>query len=737
MLALIAVLVVGTLVEKWAGASFAQSHIYHSWWFMTLWILLLSAAVVTMVKSKLYRRWQTLLLHAALGLIVVGMIITTLTAKNGRITLEKGRATSEYVERGTQSRTAQLPFAVELLDFEVVTYPGTQAPQDFCSEIRFVDTKSTNHNATVSMNHIAKHRGYRFYQTSYNLSGQVTLTVAHDPWGITLNYIGYALLFLSFILFIFDKNSRFRVLLAEMSKPQMACLLGFLLLIPQLQAAHGTPLPKTLPKESAEQLGRLYVMYNDRVCPLQTLAKDFTTKLYGAPSYKGLTSEQVLSGWIFYFSEWSQEPMIKVKGDAVRETLGVQGKYARLTDFVDPQGAYRLENGLALPSDNPLRSKFLAADEKYNLVTMLFNGQLLKIFPVKDSLGTLQWCSQSGYLPETVVGQEYVFIRQYLSYAGELALTHDYATFDELMRKTVLYQKKQTGSVLPSDGKICAERWSNRLGVGRPMAMGCVLLGLLLFGYALFCMARKCASMNRFVRIAGIALLGILTLYLLLLFVLRWIVAGHVPMANGYETMSFLALCISCLALLLSRRHLMALPFGMLLTGFALLVAMLGGANPSVTPLMPVLSSPLLCIHVAIIMLAYALLAFVMLNSLAAVVLSISWHVRKQPQQTSLLQRLSIIGQLLLYPAVFLLAIGIFVGAIWANVSWGTYWSWDPKEVWALITLMVYAIPLHRQFFPNQDRPLRFHLYAILAFLCVLITYFGVNLILGGMHSYA
>ena len=176
----------------------------------------------------------------------------------------------------------------------------------------------------------------------------------------------------------------------------------------------------------------------------------------------------------------------------------------------------------------------------------------------------------------------------------------------------------------------------------------------------------------------------------------------------------------------------MAVPFGYLLCGFSLLVSMMGESNPQITQLMPVLSSPLLSFHVMTVMAAYALLGFTMLNGVTALALyALRRGCREEEKQ---LQRLS---QLLLYPAVFLLAVGIFLGAIWANVSWGRYWGWDPKEVWALVTLLVYTLALHEGSLPRFRQPLFFHIYVTGAFFCVLITYFGVNFLLGGMHSYA
>lgn len=178
-----------------------------------------------------------------------------------------------------------------------------------------------------------------------------------------------------------------------------------------------------------------------------------------------------------------------------------------------------------------------------------------------------------------------------------------------------------------------------------------------------------------------------------------------------------------------SRKNRMLLPLGLLVGGFSMLVAMIGQGNPAITNLMPVLNSPLLSVHVMVIMISYALLAFMAFNSLAA----IYFHRKGLHGEVASLHRISL---LMLYPAVFLLTTGIFIGAVWANVSWGRYWGWDSKEVWALITMLLYAAPLHSSLYWMQ-RPMHFHAYVLTAFLSVLMTYFGVNFFLPGMHSYA
>lgn len=728
----------GTLFEKLHGPAFALTHIYASPWFMAMPALLLVLGLVVVVRSRLYRRWAAFGIHLAFAFIIVGILLTTFTAQSGRVTLSTDSPAAEFraTDNG-RSTDGTLPFEVRLRDFQTICYPGTHAPQDYVSRIAFLDPDGTATQAQVSLNHIARHRGHRFYQTGCHPDGSVTLTVTHDPWGIACTYAGYALLLLSLLGFFLDPRSRFRQLLRQ---PAVKGAMFLLLLLPgvaTMAKGEAAPLPRTLPKAQAERLGNLYVLYNDRVCPLHTLAADFTTKLYGQPSYRGLTPEQVLAGWMFYYSDWSQEPMFKIKGAAVRAALGIGGKYASLNDFVSPQGEYRLKWSIdSLPFADPLRAKFLAADEKYNLIAMLYGGQLLKLFPLVDSTGVLHWYSQSDDLPLAVSADEYTFIRKHLSYCQELVVFGRYDELDTVLAKIRTYQERKAGELLPSAARFGAERIVNGLNFSRLLAMLFITLGLVCFAYTLVRMAQG-RSLHRGVHCLVVLLLAVLSAYLLLLFLLRWFVSGHVPMSNGYETMLFLSLCISVTALLVQRRQMLALPCGLLLVGFTLLVAMIGGGNPSVTQLMPVLNSPLLCIHVAVIMVAYALLAFAMLNGVGALVLYAVARHRSSYATDTIVCRLQRLSLLLLYPAVFSLAIGIFIGAVWANVSWGTYWSWDPKEVWALITLLVYAAPLHGRSLSWLGRPLAFHLYMVLAFLTVLITYFGVNLLLGGLHSYA
>lgn len=688
LMALVAlVLATGTVFEKYRGAEWVADNFYGSWWFAVLMGIVAVGAIVSIVQGKLWRHPATLLVHSAVPVILIGGALTSWVGQHGSMTLQPGVAYTEFEGHS-------LPFSVTLENFEVIPYAGTHTPMDFASHVT-VDGEPY----VISMNNILRHRGYRFYQEDYGDDGSSTLSVAYDPWGISVTYLGYVLLIIGLLGLLVTQKGPFRRMLKGIAVAAML-----------LVSMHVNAAPQTLPKATAEKMGRVYVLYKGRVCPLQTYAKDFTTKLTGKATYEGLTAEQVLSGFLYYFDDWSNEPLIKIKGGDVRRRLQVSGNHASYNDL------FNNEDFLLKGSKND--KNFRAANEKYSLIQMLLSGKGLKIFPLADSLGMIGWYAQNDMLPSGVDDDTYLFVRKQQGYCQELVVKSDYKELDRVFEKTLAFQERQASEVLPSTIRIRAERLYNALTTGRWLAILSITLGLLFFTFTLFLTGRG-RNLPRWARRIALAVVSLLTVFLLMIFVLRWIVGGHIPMAGGFDSMNLMALVIGIVALLLSRRYPMMLPTGMLTMGFCLLVAMMSGSNPPVTNLMPVLNSPLLTLHVAVIMCSYALFFFVMMGGIAGLV-SNGEEYRRQ-------------NLLLLYPAVTLLSIGIIIGAVWANISWGNYWSWDPKEVWALITLIVYAIPLHPGLL---QRTKVFHLYCLLAFFSVIVTYFGVNFILGGIHAY-
>lgn len=723
---LVLILVCATILEKLYGTSYVSNHIYSSLWFVGLWGLTAASSLLYLIKRHAAKHRTTFLLHLSFLLILLGALVTYLTGVQGSIHLRQGETPVSHFQNRNGHKEV-LPFAISLKSFHLDYYPGTFAPMDYTSTLTVTDSGNTT-EGKVSMNHIYNYRHYRFYQSAFDADGLgSTLSISYDPYGIALSYSGYAALLLAFLLFFSDKHSHFRQLLRH---PALKRSVFFMLLCGGCLTAIGKS-PHTLPRSTADKLGKLYVYYNDRICPLQTLAKDFTTKLYGKPTYKGLTSEQVFAGWFFYYDEWKEEPLIQIKNGKVKQLLGIEGSYARLSDFSGPEG-YKIDKVYPTETDMHTRHALEEANEKFSIVSMVCTGNSMKIYPFREKGSDFPvWYSIVDDLPLSIPQEQWTFIRYSLNYVAEKVAHQKYEEVDQLLDKIKKYQEKEAAGFLPSHTRFRAERIYNSLNYTRILAMCCLTVGILSFIF--YCHRMVCGNRNR--PVADYVLLfalGGVEVYLLTVIFLRGIVSGHIPLSNGYETMQFMAACVIALAFCLYRKLQVILSFGYLLCGLALLVAMMGEANPPITQLMPVLSSPLLSIHVMSIMVAYSLLAFAMLNGITALILNYT-----STENHARVIQLQVLSQLMMYPAVFLLTAGIFIGAVWANVSWGRYWGWDPKEVWALITLLIYAAALHTSSLPLFRNPVFFHWFAILAFLSVLITYFGVNFVMGGMHSYA
>ncbi len=724
---MLVVLATATVVEKVQGSQVARAWFYDNGAFFALWAVIALSGSSYILLRKMWKRWSVFLLHLALLVILCGAAITWLSAEKGKMQVTPGQAVKVF--NTTQGKSHALPFTVTLQSFDIQTYPGTPAPMDFISRIVVDDGDEEPVAGTVSMNHVFSHRGYRFYQSGYDAQGRGAIfTVAHDPWGIGVTYVGYGLLLVGMLGVLLDRRTAFRALLRQAALKRSVAL--FIVMMAASTAIASDEQAPSLPRDIASEMGDLYILHNDRICPFQTFARQFTAKLYGKTSYKGLSAEQVATGWIFFYDNWKNEPMIKIKNGNVRHILAIEGKYASLEDFyrtVSTGAMQQAIDSLQAIDDQATLRALGEADERYQIANMVAAGTMVKLFPLQRE-DKLEWYSHGSLdIPHDIDDGKWLFMRSGMDYLYEMIARQDWDGARQFIAKLKKYQVKECGEMAPSQLTFKAEKLYNSMEWDRPLAMALATLGIVLFIIACHCLSRS-RQLPRWARLTAMAVLVLSLAYVTTALALRWVVSGHVPMSNGYETMQFMAWATIVITLVLSRRSTMVLPFGILTAGLALMVASFGESNPQITQLMPVLASPLLSIHVAVIMIAYTLLAFLMLGGVMAVILR---------RDQAVAQRLHVIGQIILYPAVFLLTVGVFIGAIWANVSWGTYWSWDPKEVWALITLIIYALPLHQQSLPKFSKPMFFHVYCIVAFLSVLVTYFGVNFILGGMHSYA
>lgn len=682
MAAIIGLMIAATFLEKAKGSEAAFRAVYHNPVFIVLWAVAAVSGMVYLVKRGVPKQVPTAGLHLSFVVILAGALLTFLWGEKGTLHLREGEPAQAFTLEGGGER--ELPFTVTLERFEVIRYPGSAAPADYSTTVTLLPEGKS---AVISMNKILRYKGFRFCQAGFDPDGGGSLlSVNHDPWGIGVTYTGYALLLLSMILFFFARNTQFRSLLRRVSATAVV-LLGLFAGEASARKMPGDT-PKVLPREVADAFGDLYVYYNDRVCPLSTLSRDYCLKAYGKASWNDFNANQVLTGWLFYYDWWRVVPF-KVKAK----------------DKGTPREA-----------------------EKDFIQRSVASGDALKLYPLADENGTLGWYNCNESLPLNVLDDEalWTFVRKMMDVVEESVRAQDWPEVMRLTGKIKAYQEKTAGEVLPSAGKVKAEKLWCRLS--RPMVpfMASITLGLLLFVLTGLWMARGKRMPKR---LAGAlaALAAVLWLYLTFTIGLRWYVAGHGPFAGSYNVMMLMAWLSASAMLLLYRKFPLILPLGFILAGFTMLQASMASANPQITRLMPVLQSPLLSLHVLSMMISYTLLGLVALNGMMGLVLP-----GKEAKE-----HLKDVSLLVLYPAVFLLTFGTFLGAVWANISWGSYWAWDPKETWALVTLLVYAFALHGSSLKCFRNPVFFHAFAIIAFICVLFTYFGVNLLLGGMHAYA
>lgn len=726
--AIILILITATIVESSKGTAFVRQHIYTSAWFVVLWATLAVAAAVYIVlrKNKSNISTSVLLVHASFLVILLGAFTSWNMAESGTIHLRQNETTSTMKDE--EGKTKELGFEVSLKNFNVVNYPGTDAPMDYVTML----TANTQ-EIKVSMNNIGSFSGYRFIQSGYDSDMQgTTLGVYHDPWGIGITYTGYALLFISLIATMVSKKTRIRHLYRKALSLQgaKAWAVTALLAVSSFATSANAQEMVKIDGDIADDFGKICVLYNSRITPINTVATSFVTKLCGKPTWDGLSSNQVFAGWIFDVPYWETVKMIEIKEKKAQELLGINGKWASFDDFWDNYNNYKLDAPLKKAykdGDTKLQKQLRDADEKFNIIRMLYGGEMLKMFPYAGKQGHMQWFAPGQPLGNLKLDEkELVFIKKSMDYLAESIITGDKARAEEIAKKIYSYQHVRGKAVVPTKFRIYTETFYNKTNAQRLPVMLYLTLSLVL---AIVSTLSLNNGKQKKTRLVSSVLTWVMLIHTTLLLALRWFVSGHLPMSNGYETMQFMAWATLIVTLVMQKRFLPVKQFGPLLSSFALLVAMITDGNPQITQLMPVLQSPLLSVHVMVIMFSYALFGLTALIGLQGLIA----HHRKQEEKE---QQLAALSQFLLYPAVALIAIGIFIGAIWANVSWGRYWSWDSKETWALITMLIYSAPLHADI-KWLRKAQHMHIYMLLAFLSVLMTYFGVNYFLSGMHSYA
>lgn len=664
----------------------------------------------------------TCLLHIALLLVLCGALITCTSARHGRITVYAQVAAGHVLDDGDYY---DLPFLLRLEKSEIEYYPASTAAKGYSCTVTVLPSSGEPFEASISMDHMLIVEHYRFTLVSMGRDS-VTLTVNHDPWGIFFTYLGYGLLLVSMIAFFFQPHTGFRGLLNKlrMSRSANAIVMTLICVCSAQGADLSGSVRDEIPASVARTFGKVYVYWDDRPVPMQTMTRAILKQVYGSDTFRGQSADQVILGWIVYYDQWKNVPMIKVKSRRVRELVGIDGKYARLLDFFDEIG-YKLQ---PLLDEGAVDNDVLRVDRSVQLVASVATGSLMRIYPYMSANERMEWLSWTDRCPTHMSSDQWTLIETSMRDVVTSLIKNN---ANGAKRSLIRIRKYQLDTAASAGAPLSQTKFRAELFYNNISSLG--WLAIVIGGVPLIIAIMFRLIQGRIWRIAAICLAKTVLVaggvWLAVLMALRWYIAGHWPLTNGPESMQLMALMALCVGVACGRRYFDVMLVTMVVASLSLAVAIMSGSASVISPLLPVLRNPLLSVHVLVVMLAYALLAIIAMLSL---VVLCSCRDKSAPLGNKM--RLALV---MLYPAVFLLCAGIFIGAVWANQSWGRYWGWDPKETWALITLLVYSLPLHwpkiKMF--RSDKTLA--IYLSLSFISVLVTYFGVNFLFGGLHSYS
>ena len=651
------------------------------------------------------------------------------------------------------SKYYQTPFFIGLNDFQLERYPGSNSPASFASEVTLIDgEEKTNHR--IFMNNVLDYRGYRFFQSSYDQDELGTvLSVNHDFWGTWISYLGYLMMTVGMIATMFSKKTRFASLrkkLDDLRLKRALSLMLFVSLSSSILAQNSSSVDSliqanAIDKNHADKFGRLVVQDDGgRLKPFSTTTSEVLRKVSRKSEYKGLNSNQVVLGMLQNPYLWQLAPMIKVNNDELQEKLGLEDKFTSFLSFFSDEAKYVLTNDVevAYAKKPAERSKYdkevMNVDERVNICYMVYNGSFMRFFPIPDDRNN-KWISPSmnqGLL----MGDDSLFVNNilpiYYKSLQQALNDGDYEVPNNTLTAIKNYQLKFGSAVYPSDMKIESEVFYNEFKVFNRLSYYYAIVGLIMILLLIQQILKERKWRNYIIKFAFV-LVGIGFLAHTIGLVGRWFISGHAPWSNAYESVIYIAWATILAGFIFSRKSLMTVAATAILSSLLLMVAALNWLDPEITNLVPVLDSYWLIIHVAIITASYGFLALGALLGFLNLILMVIQSSTNKSRIAASLKELTFINEMSITTGLFMLSVGTFLGGIWANESWGRYWGWDPKETWALASMLIYIFVLHMRFIPKIKGIFAFNLASIVAYSSIIMTYFGVNFYLSGLHSYA
>jgi cytochrome c-type biogenesis protein CcsB len=657
----------------------------------------------------------------------------------------EARVNGVTVSASYGSKNIELPFLLYLEDFQLERYPGSNSPSSYASEVVLRDG-DLEMPYRIFMNNILKYEGYRFFQSSYDQDERGTiLSVNYDVLGTSVTYFGYLIMALGMILTLFNKSSRFRSLvkgsgkMREKRKKLFAVLIfAFLFSAVSAQTPNLQPPDKQHVKEFEELLLQ---SRKGRVEPAATLASEIMRKVAKKQKWEGMSAPAVFLDMQANPGKWRNVPFIKVGNPELRDFLGINGKYAAFNDIVTTRerGGYRLSSLVNAAYEkssakrNKLEKEVINVDERVNILNSVFTGHFFTVFPVPGDENK-KWVSVND--AETLSGEHKVFAEQIVSNYLNAVGNRNWVAANQLLAQLKSYQQQQGAEIIPSKTKIKLEVLYHKLDIFGKLSKIFMTLGLVLLFIQLITIFNSKVKLSK-LRQAGFLLIVLLFMVHTAGLAVRWYISGHAPWSNGYESMVFVSWATLLTGLIFVRRSEITLSLTTLLAGLTLLVASFSWMSPEITNLVPVLKSYWLIVHVAVIMASYGFLGIAALLGLLNLILMV-FHTPENLNRISFtIKELVYIINISLILGLFTLTIGSFLGGVWANESWGRYWGWDPKETWAMVTILVYAFIVHMYKIPGLKGNYAISAASLLGFGSVLMTYFGVNYYLSGLHSYA
>ena len=640
------------------------------------------------------------------------------------------------------SQQFKLPFALKLRDFQLERYPGSMSPKSYASEITVFDEDKI-FDFRIFMNHVLDYRGYRFFQSSYNDTGaieQTFLSVNYDRAGTWITYLGYFLLFLGLIWALIDKNTRFAFLRSNLEKieKKRAKLTMLIFLISmtsfaqndhdkQYKTIDSIIVAQKVSQAHAERFGELVIQdAGGRMKPVNTFASELLRKVSKKDAYESFDANQVLVSMVANPRAWYFVPFIYIKKDntKLRDLIGIphDQKYARFSDFFTEKGEYKLNDEVAKAHKKKIKNKYeesiLNVDGRANLLFGALGGSIYKFFPLENSENN-KWYAFREVAEAGFKGADSLFVRNIIPlYSQSLVTasnTKDYTEANKLVESIHQYQRKFGEEVIPSEKKIKLELFYNKYDIFKGLFWKYMLASLALFIFVITYIFNSSKAINLLIKIS--------TWIIILLFAyhtvglgIRWYISGHAPWSNGYESMIYVSWATMLFGIYFGRKSSLTLAATTFVTSMLLMVAHWNWMDPSIGNLVPVLDSYWLMVHVAIIVASYGPFTISMILGMIALILySVTTKNNKKKLKLAV-NEITTISEMSLMIGLVLLTIGNFLGGIWANESWGRYWGWDPKETWALISIMVYSFVLHMRIIPGLKSRYTFNMVTVFAF---------------------